>query len=72
MLSGLNNELITELRHKFIFILKSLYWQTFQDSNCYGASVIALNESADVALDLQDQPLDDWNYLRKNFVGNSA
>lgn len=54
LLKPLDNELITELRHKFIFILKSLYWQTFQDSNCYGSSVIALNESADVALDLQD------------------
>lgn len=29
LLAPVNNELITELRHKFIFILKSLYWQTF-------------------------------------------
>jgi hypothetical protein len=26
LLAPVNNELITELRHKFIFILKSLYW----------------------------------------------
>jgi hypothetical protein len=26
LLKPLDNELITELRHKFIFILKSLYW----------------------------------------------
>lgn len=28
-LQPVNNEVIVELRHKFIYILKSLYWQMF-------------------------------------------
>ena len=53
-----------EMRHKFMFVLKSLYWQEFQKSNCYGRSTIILLESADMCIDTPEKPMDDWKYLQ--------
>jgi len=47
-------ELITELRHKYITILKSLYWEYFEAGQCTAPSVGVLIESADRALDTED------------------
>ena len=48
------HELLTELRHKYITILKSLYWEYFEGGQCNAASVRVLIESADRALDHED------------------
>jgi hypothetical protein len=47
-------ELFTELRHKYITILKSLYWEYFEEGQCQAESVRVLIESADRALDHED------------------
>ena len=54
------DELIVELRHKFITILKSLYWEHFEEGQCQASSVTVLIESADRALDHENSPLADW------------
>ena len=47
-------ELFTELRHKYITILKSQYWEYFEEGQCQAESVRVLIESADRALDHED------------------
>lgn len=51
------DELIIELRHKYITILKSLYWEHFEEGQCQAGSVTVLIESADRALDHENVPL---------------
>lgn len=50
-------ELIIELRHKYITILKSLYWEHFEEGQCQAGSVTVLIESADRALDHENVEL---------------
>ena len=45
------NELLTELRHKYLTILKSHYWEALEEGQCTPASFILLNESADTCMD---------------------
>jgi len=51
------DELIIELRHKYITILKSLYWEHFEEGQCQASSVTVLIESADRALDHENVEL---------------
>lgn len=57
------NDLITELRHKYITILKSIYWEHFEDGQMQPGSVTTLIESADRALDHEEEPLEDWGFI---------
>ena len=57
------DDLTTELRHKYITILKSLYWEYFEGGQCTAPSVRVLIESADRALDHEDKPLADWEFI---------
>jgi hypothetical protein len=65
------NELITELRHKFITILKSLYWEHFEKGQCQPSSVTILIESADRALDHENEPMKDWTFLNSYIISDS-
>lgn len=63
-------ELFTELRHKYITILKSLYWEYFEEGQCQAASVGVLIESADRALDHESDPLADWEFIETYVVSD--
>lgn len=46
-------ELLAELRRKYLTILKSHYWEFLEDGQCTPASYLLLNESADSCLDVE-------------------
>jgi hypothetical protein len=50
-------ELTIELRHKYLTILKSIYWEFFEDGQMDPKTVIILIESADRALDTEETPM---------------
>jgi hypothetical protein len=58
------SDFTTELRHKYLTILKSLYWEYFEEGQCGAEAVSILMESADRALDHEDGPMLDWDYIR--------
>ena len=64
------NELVTELRHKFLTILKSVYWENFEEGQCVTEAVVVLLESADRALDHEDMPMADWAFIKTYIVSD--
>jgi hypothetical protein len=64
-------ELITELRHKYLTILKSLYWEFFEEGQCSPEAVVILIESADRALDHENTPMKDWGFLKTYLVSDT-
>ena len=63
-------DLLTELRHKYITILKSIYWEAFEEGQCQSSSVRVLIESADRALDHEDRPIEDWTFINSYIVSD--
>lgn len=57
------DELETELRHKYLTILKSIYWEFYEEGQCMAESIIVLIESADRALDQEEKPMQDWTFI---------
>jgi len=64
-------ELQTELRHKYLTILKSLYWEYFEEGQCGPEAVVVLMEAADRALDHEETPLDDWGFINTYVLSNA-
>lgn len=58
------DELIVELRHKYLTILKSNYWEFFEEGQCMAESVIILIESADRCLDDESLEMSDWEFIK--------
>jgi hypothetical protein len=56
-------ELLTELRHKYLTILKSMYWEFFEEGQCGNEAVVVLMESADRALDHEEADMKDWEFI---------
>mmetsp|Transcript_29366 Transcript_29366/g.44330 ORF Transcript_29366/g.44330 Transcript_29366/m.44330 type:complete len:150 (+) Transcript_29366:2222-2671(+) len=65
------DEIIIELRHKFLTILKSQYWEFFEEGQCSPESVIVLIESADRALDHEHTPMEDWTFIMSYIISDS-
>ena len=73
-------ELRTELRHKYLTILKSLYWEYFEEGQCSPDAVVVLMEAADRALDHENSAMQDWGFIQSyffstrviNFIGTLA
>ena len=63
-------ELLTELRHKYITILKSIYWEAYEEGQCQASSVRVLIESADRALDHEERVLADWEFINSYIVSD--
>lgn len=53
----------TEIRHMFLTTLKGTYWHYFEESQCSPETIVLLNESVDRALDHDDQPIKDWEFI---------
>lgn len=64
-------ELTTELRHKYLTILKSCYWEFFESGQCMQESVIVLMESADRAMDHEESPIEDWGFILSYIISDS-
>ena len=53
-----------EAKHRFLTILKGCYHEQFTQGLASGECMLALRESADIALDKkEDHKLDDWTYV---------
>ena len=63
-------ELIAELRHKYLTILKQNYWEFFEEGQCTPESVILLVESADKCRDDESLPMKDWDYLKSYLLSD--
>lgn len=63
-------ELIAELRHKYLTILKQNYWEFFEEGQCTPESVILLVESADKCMDDESLPMKDWDYLKSYLLSD--
>jgi hypothetical protein len=64
-------DLVIELRHKFITILKSLYWEHFEEGQCQSGTVVLLIESADRALDHEETELADWKFIYSYLISDA-
>jgi hypothetical protein len=64
------DELMIELRIKYLTILKSIYWSKFEKGQMSGDAVIVLLESADIELDEFDNEITDWADVER-IVGDS-
>lgn len=62
---------MTELRHKYLTILKSQYWEFFEEGQCTPDSVIVLIESADRALDHEEKPIEDWGFIQSYIISDT-
>jgi hypothetical protein len=45
------DEIIVQLRLKYLQILKSIYWNAYESDAMQSSTFIALNEAVDIALD---------------------
>lgn len=62
------SDLTTELRHKYLTILKSLYWEYYEEGQCSPDAVVVLMEAADRALDHESTPMQDWDFILSYFI----
>ena len=60
--------MLTELRHKYLTILKSLYFEFFEEGQCGSESLLVLMESADRAIDHEHLAMNDWEFLHSYFL----
>jgi hypothetical protein len=56
---------------KYLTILKSQYWEFFEEGQCMGESSLALIESADRALDHTHTPMEDWNFIKSYIISDT-
>ena len=64
-------ELTTELRHKYLTILKSCYWEFFEEGQCMPESVLVLMESVDRAMDNEDSEMTDWSFVFSYIISDT-
>ena len=60
-------ELKIEARHRYLTTLKGLYWDNFEEGLCSSDAVLLLMESADRALDHEENPSKDWDFIQTYF-----
>lgn len=65
-------DLLSELRHKYLTILKSHYWEFLEDGQCTPASYLLLNESADQCMDDESKEMNDWEYCKAYLYSNKS
>lgn len=58
-------EIMVEIRLKYLLILKSIYWNHFDSAQMASDTFIALNEAVDIAIDNKDSQIDDWSTILK-------
>ena len=50
-------ELIKELRFKYLTILKSIYWNSFEEGSMHKRTIILLMDSVDQSIDKVDEEI---------------
>jgi hypothetical protein len=67
-----DDELRAEVRHKYYTILKSHYWEMFEEGKCMPDSISILLESADRCLDDESIEMCDWDKYLKDYIIQSS
>ena len=63
---------MSELRHKYLTILKSNYWEFFEEGQCNPDSIQILIESADRCMDDESKTMGDWEFLQTYLISDST
>lgn len=58
-------ELLVEARRRCLMAMKGLYWEHFQNGLVLGSNALKLIESTDYCLEMLQEPVKDWEFLRK-------
>ena len=61
------DQILTELRRRFLTMMKGIFWHTFEAGQCFRTSLLNCNKAANISLDHEDQPLKTWKEL-KNLI----
>jgi NhaP-type Na+/H+ or K+/H+ antiporter len=61
------DQILTELRRRFLTMMKGIFWHTFEEGQCFRTSLLNCNKAANISLDYEDQPLKTWKEL-KNLI----
>ena len=56
-----------ELRHKYLTILKSLYFEFYEEGQCGPDALVVLMEAADRAIDHENLEMKDWEFIQSYF-----
>ena len=62
-------EMQCEIRHRFLCMLKGMYWDEYEKGQCSPGTALSLIESADVCLDVEEEPMRDWEFLERSLLG---
>ena len=65
------SELMTELRHKYLTILKSNYWENFEEGQCSPESVLILIDSVDQCMDDETIQMVDWDFIQNYLMDDN-
>jgi len=57
------NDLLIEIRHKFLTTLKGTYWHYFEEGQMMPQTIILLTESVDRAIDHEESDIQDWEFI---------
>ena len=57
-------DMYRELRYKFLMIMKSQFWEFFEEGLCQQDTVIILQEAADVSIDDAKKEINIWKFLQ--------
>ena len=58
--------MLMECRNRFLFALKGLYWEKYEDHQCSSESDVLLVEAVDWDLDTIKEPMNSWDYLESH------
>lgn len=62
-LKGLNRDILKqEMRRRYLTTLKGIYWHEFEHGQVFGESALILINSANMSLDEEAVPMQDWEY----------
>jgi NhaP-type Na+/H+ or K+/H+ antiporter len=60
--------ILKEIRHRYLTILRGLYWQQYKEGQASAKSAFKLIESVDRAIDFEEYVMEDWEYLEKSLI----
>jgi len=62
---------MTELRHKYLQILKSNYWGVFEEGQCSPEAILILIDSVDECMDDETLHMADWDFIENYLISDN-
>jgi NhaP-type Na+/H+ or K+/H+ antiporter/CRP-like cAMP-binding protein len=54
------DQILTEIRRRFLMMMKGIFWHTFEEGQCFRLSVLHCSKATNYSLDRESEPLDTW------------